>query len=271
MANICYKFAWDYYEKHGLSVIPCYISPNKEGKLVKGCCKGVRWSLYQEKRATIEELIKWYTVDIKNAQVGCVTGKVSGIFVLDLDKDHDQEKIKSLNLPQDSWLETTPSGGEHWYFSYPDEGMVRKRTDLFGEGSKVDIQGDNAIVVMSPTAWKDKSYKWIRSPEQYSLKQASSELLLLVCDKEGEKKKTDFNVIFNGIKEGDGRNNGAAQLIGMLLTWIPEEYWPTTCWMLIECWNERNKPPLSQQELLTTFKSVVSTRIKSRSLSNLNK
>ena len=70
----CIDYALKYYEQ-GFSVIP--IIPGQKKPMIK-------WQPYQNERATPEQIKQWWT-ETPNANVGIVTGKISDLFVIDLD------------------------------------------------------------------------------------------------------------------------------------------------------------------------------------------
>ena len=70
-----------FYERMGLSVIQ--LKPNSKEPLRA-------WQEFQRRRATAPEIQKWFQ-DFPNANLGIVTGAVSGIAVVDLDGTIGQE------------------------------------------------------------------------------------------------------------------------------------------------------------------------------------
>ena len=85
------EWAREYRDK-GFSVIP--IKPKDKAPMIK-------WAQYQNRLATDKELELWFGNGSEN-NIGIVTGKISGIDVLDLDsKDSVQyaEENEFLNTP----------------------------------------------------------------------------------------------------------------------------------------------------------------------------
>lgn len=141
-----------WYETQGISVIP--LRPKQKIPLVK-------WSQYQKERATPEQIKKWWT-DCPDANVGVVTGKVSGIAVMDLDKykeGYSQEEADKY-LPEllSTPIVTTPRGGQHLYFRNPDdEGL----TINAGAVPSVDYRGDGGYVAAPPSVNEEGvPYQW---------------------------------------------------------------------------------------------------------------
>ena len=85
----------------------------------------------------------------KVANIGIVTGAVSGIVVLDIDPRHggeealDELQAKYGKLPETPMV-ITGSGGSHYYFRHPG-GTVKNSAGAIGRG--IDIRGDGGFVV----------------------------------------------------------------------------------------------------------------------------
>jgi len=135
------------YAEMGLSVIP--VSQDKKPI--------IPWEPYQKKKASKKEIEDWFT-KYPNANIGIVTGKVSGIAVIDIDdpdlKNKELDAIEMLASPP---IVTTPRGGKHQWFAYPNT-EVRNRTALF---NKVDFRGEGGYVVAPPSSnGNKKQYVW---------------------------------------------------------------------------------------------------------------
>ena len=85
------------------------------------------------------ETIKNWWGKWPNANVGLITGKKSGIFVLDVDLNKGGEH--SLNDLQDSYGESSPtltaisgSGGRHLIFKYPADVRLKNSVSLIAPG-----------------------------------------------------------------------------------------------------------------------------------------
>ena len=117
------------YAKKGLSVIQV----GQDKKPIQ------KWQEFQERIATEDEIRGWYKW-LPNSNVGIVTGKISGITVVDVESGGDISK----------WRETftvkTGGGGYHLYYKYC-EGVRN--------GARVceltDIRGDGGYVVAPPS------------------------------------------------------------------------------------------------------------------------
>jgi hypothetical protein len=136
-----------WYGKKGFSVIP--IKGDKRPYL--------SWEKYQRERASEDQIKQWWTTDYKGANVGIVTGSISGLTVVDTDSD---EGLATL-LP---FLDSTPSTplaktpkGNHFYFSYAD-GIGNKGRFL----KDCDVRSEGGYVVAPPSIIGGKKYEWAK-------------------------------------------------------------------------------------------------------------
>jgi hypothetical protein len=100
------------------------------------------------------------------AMIGIRTGRESGIIVLDIDVDPDEqidgfaaiaELEKRHAMLPDTLRSTTPRGGEHLYFKWHD-GVHNNAGKL---GDYVDVRGANGYVIVPPSMRADrKTYSW---------------------------------------------------------------------------------------------------------------
>jgi putative DNA primase/helicase len=74
------------YQRQGFSVIP--IQPREKKPLV-------HWEPYQKQRTTEEEIKVWWS-KWPDANVGIVTGAISGLVVIDLDAVEAKDALKAL-------------------------------------------------------------------------------------------------------------------------------------------------------------------------------
>ena len=99
----------------------------------------IPWKEYQLRYATKEEITGWFN-EFKDAQIGIVTGKISNLSVIDVELHGDPS-----DLPQDTMIVQSGSGGYHYYYLY-EEGLSNKArikplTDFRSEGGYVVAAG----------------------------------------------------------------------------------------------------------------------------------
>lgn len=103
---------------------------------------------------TDEKLIRNQSRTVPKAGFGIATGKDAGFFVLDVDtlKGHGKDGLGAVRkleakhgkLPR-TRLVRTPTGGLHYYFSYPIAAAIRSDTGKLAPG--LDVKGDGGYVV----------------------------------------------------------------------------------------------------------------------------
>ena len=141
----------DHSLKDGLCTCPKSGCPNpgKHPRLTT-------WTRWQRERPTESQLRAWWT-QWPTANIGIVTGAVSGLVVVDIDPRHGGDiNAKELNLP-DTVTALTGGGGSHYYYKHPG-GHVSNRSGIV---PGVDLRGDGGHVVAPPSNHESgKGYLW---------------------------------------------------------------------------------------------------------------
>jgi hypothetical protein len=137
------------YLKRGFSVIP--IQPREKKPLIT-------WEEFQTRRATEEEINTWWA-KWPGANIGIVTGTISGLVVIDLDTREAKDKLKELVPSFD--LTTVPRSrtGKGWqlFFKHPGVNVLNRAGVLPG----LDVRGDGGYVVAPPSIHPNsKQYRW---------------------------------------------------------------------------------------------------------------
>lgn len=226
------------YRKSGFSIIPVILSKNQDFKIDKK--PAVKWQEFQSRYATDEELKEWFEVKKYNG-IGIVTGKISGIVVIDVDKGDFK-----IDTPL---IAKTISGGQHYYFKW---NRVINNTVRFIEG--VDFRGDGGFVVAPPSFFDGSSYEWIKK-ESLNLP-VLPDILIQKIDNPKPKVTSLYEGIFQKAKKGE-RNHRATQVAGWLLHKFPPTAWKDA-YDLYKYWNSQNTPPLSDGEADSVWISIVS-------------
>lgn len=236
------------YSYHGFSVIP--VEPKGKRPLLL-------WQEFQHRPPTAEEVQTWF-LRTPEANVAIVTGRVSGLVVLDVDLKHGGgESLSILEQIHGALPATvearTGSGGRHLYFAHPG-GVVRNRVGL---RPGVDLRGDGGYVVAPPSLHPSGGrYVWMpeRSPEELPLAATPAWLLK---ESRGERAGHPLSywrmLVREGVDEGQ-RNCTIASLAGHLL-WRGVD--PLVILDLLLCWNAaRCRPPLPEDEVVRTVESI---------------
>ena len=222
------------YSKYGFSVIP-----------VNGKIPLIKWEEFQTRRATAEEIKKWWQ-QWPDANVGIVTGAISGLVIVDIDST-DISITQGLQLPLTPVVRT--SKGWHYYFKHPGYEIPNS----VGIRKSIDIRGDKGFVVAPPSKHiSGHQYSW-----SVSFKEAHiAPLPVWVSQNEEKKDKV------KGTTEGS-RNATAAELAGKLLRNFRQEEWEMA-FEFLKGWNNRNNPPLEEKELRSVFDSIKTREEKRR-------
>lgn len=118
------EFVREHYNL-GYAFIP--VGPNKKPL--------VKWSEYQNRQPAEEELEQW--AQLNPSCWAVVTGRVSGVVVLDFDGPEGAQTLQNLGLKAHI---KTPSGGNHVYVKYPGvpvqtlNGKSKRNWAHFGQG-----------------------------------------------------------------------------------------------------------------------------------------
>ncbi len=135
------------YLERGLSIIP--IRPGDKRPLIA-------WERFQREHATERQVEEWFTRH-PDANVGIVTGSISGVDVIDIDSLKGNVVLAGY-LPEvfETPTARTPRGGKHLYVAHR-EGLgnaVRFIDDC-------DFRGQGGYVVAPPSIGQNgKSYSW---------------------------------------------------------------------------------------------------------------
>ena len=139
--------ALSYCEKFNFSVIP--VRPEKK--------PFIKWEEYQKRRSTLVEIGEWWG-KWPGAMIGIVTGKISGICVIDIDEPQGHEEIQkyvsdSLLMP----TVRTPREGHHLYFQCPNPAPGNNARVVPG----CDFRGEGGYIIAPPSAnGVGKAYEW---------------------------------------------------------------------------------------------------------------
>jgi hypothetical protein len=153
------------YLHRGFSVIPV-------GKIKKPF---VKWEEFQKRRATDDEVKSWWS-RWPDANIGIVTGAISGLSVIDIDSEAAADTLSSI-LPDtiETPICSTPRGGKHLYFEYNE---LLPTTSNLGNIKGLDSRGDGGYIIAPPSVnGNGKGYSWVVSPDNCSISPLSSVLL----------------------------------------------------------------------------------------------
>lgn len=186
--NKLYASAKYYAEKLGWAVFP--LKPREKTPLTANGFKDATTNLTQ--------ILQWWE-KWPDANVGIATGKVSGLWVLDIDKDHNGFETLDQLVKQYGGFPRTPecltgSGGNHVYFAMPALDIRNNAGTKLGQG--IDIRGNGGYVVAPPSIHPNGTpYEWepTSKPTQLKLADAPAWLLEKITEpKPSESPKAEY-------------------------------------------------------------------------------
>lgn len=230
----------------GMSVIPV------DGKTKKPL---MAWEEFQRRIATTDEVKSWFT-KWPHASLGLVTGKVSGVIVVDTEAGADLDLFDLGETPSSK----TGGGGRHFFYAYEPLRNAVRFAPLY------DFRGDGGYVLVPPSSHPSgNSYAWVDPIGAIPLAPLPDEI------RERLKSplfKTTTEQLLSGIVPEGERNNGAASVAGALLSSFPVPKWETHAWPLMEAWNRtKATPPLAHLELRQVWESIKKAESSNRIMS----
>lgn len=212
------------------------------------------WQTYQTRRPDPDELSSWWQ-RWPEANVGVVTGTVSGILVLDTDGPDGEAALAGRHLPPTPTART--GKGIHRYYRHPGRHVPNAVRLLNG----VDLRADGGYVVAPPSVHPSgKHYEWVPGMSPWDLPCAEPPTWLLhqarrTLPPPGHPPDWWRRFLADGAPEGC-RNDRLARLAGYLLR---HGLTPEVVLELCRAWNlARCRPPLEDQEVVSIVRSIAS-------------
>lgn len=226
------------YIDQGWSILP--VKPSEKRPYM------TNWLQYQHTRATKEMADSWFT-SLTGAGVGMVTGRISGVVVLDVESYCSIPIDELLRRYPTQMISRTGTGGYHLFYLYPNGvSKIANRVGIF-EGA--DIRADGGFIVLPPTRHPNgKLYEWVKKGPLGVFPKA----LLDIQSQPKVQGDGWITEALRGVSEG-GRNDACARLAGYF---FHKGLNADIVEALLTEWNERNDPPLPMREIRTTIKSI---------------
>ena len=224
----------------GYSVIP--LGNDKRPRITS-------WKPYQTTAAAEDQILQWWTT-WPDANVGIVTGRVSGITVIDIDAY--KFGTVSVNTFPATYTVQTGNGGTHLYYTYA-EGLTIS-AGAYPQYPNLDIRNDGGYIVAPPslTAYeKDGKLQGGAYTVLHNVPLAPFPSELFPAEKVQKPLST-----LVGVTTGS-RNDSLASVIGKMLRVESEKKWFSEVLPAVEKINATYTPPLPHDELLATFNSIV--------------
>ena len=226
------------YIDQGWSILP--VKPSEKRPYM------TNWLQYQHVKATKDMAENWFT-SLTGAGVGMVTGRISGVVVLDIESYCRIPIEELLRRYPTQMVSRTGSGGYHLFYIYPnDVPKIANRVGIF-EGA--DIRADGGFIVLPPTRHPNgRQYEWVKTGFPGVFPKA----LLDIQSQPKAQGDGWITEALRGVSEG-GRNDTCARLAGYFFR---KGLNADIVEALLSEWNERNDPPLPMREVRTTIKSI---------------
>ena len=124
-----------FYAGLGWHVLPLW--PEKKTPMTKNG--------YKDATKDEDQIRSWWS-KTPDANIGLATGRISKLFVIDVDMPEDKAKKLDLFLPAFPTVKT--ARGSHYYICYPNSEYIESRSfrDL-----PIDIKSDGGYVVAPPS------------------------------------------------------------------------------------------------------------------------
>lgn len=241
------------YQRLGFSVIPLRYEGSVEDQKKPLL---LSWEIYQKKAASEQQVELWWQ-QWPRANIGLVTGSVSGLVAVDLDGDSAEGLLAEAGIALDATAIVKTARGKHYLYRHPG-GKISNRARILKDanGSGVDIRGDGGYFVAPPSIHgTGVIYTWERPLQDLvPLPIRLRSLLDTRPPRQQEGHAPDwFSEAWHGAPEGQ-RNETAARLAGYWLRVTQGNQ--EAAYRAMEHWVGRCHPPMDLSELRTTIKSV---------------
>jgi hypothetical protein len=235
------------YAARGWSVI--VIQPRGKRPLVP-------WREFQQRIASTAEIDGWFQ-RWPDANVGVVTGRLSGLVVVDVDPRHGgPASIAALEAEQGPLPATvealTGGGGRHLYFAHPGATVANRVAVRAG----IDVRGDGGCVVAPPSVHPSgRRYAWVagREPQRCPLAPAPRHLIGATGPGRGHPPSHWRRLVRETLVPGR-RNDTIASMTGHLLRRGVDL---DVVLELMLAWNRSHcRPPLPDAEVARVVRSI---------------
>ena len=229
------------YAQTGFSVIP--LRPKRKEALVT-------WKKYQQHRATETQINSWWE-KTPRANVGIVTGGVSGIVVIDCDSTEACKRFIRDYPEAESTRQARTGKGKHFYFEWARG--IRNKAGSTALGQGIDVRSDGGYVVAAPSIHPNgRAYEWVNKKSIQPLPKRLKEALT-ISTKKPKSQKSGLSTQRDVIREGE-RNSGLTSIAGAM-----QRHGIAEATMLATLLSEnaaRCVPPLSDTEVEGIVKSM---------------
>lgn len=257
------------YRDHNLSVIPFKLSYNPTESTISKHPVLTSWKEFQSRLPTHEEIDSWFN-RFPESCVAIVTGRISGITVLDVDKGASSQHYTTLTAD-------TINGGRHHFFRYAAVGnrqdIYSSRTPETPHAAGVDVRCDGGLIVASPSFCNTpdgyRRYKFSPlskfSKENLDNLQTFPEDILAKINVSKAKQSSatssrNWSQINSTLTAG-ARHKTLLQVVGTVVARLPVELAASVGYAGVLDWNERYcVPPKERAEIDKMFSYCIQKR-----------
>ncbi|HEY8414252.1 MAG TPA: bifunctional DNA primase/polymerase, partial [Thermaerobacter sp.] len=196
---------------------------------------------------SLDEIERWLQAPgADRANIGCLTGRVSGIVAVDVDGPAGEALLARVAGPggvPETWEYRTgrKEGGRRIIFRYPEGVQIRSRP-IEVDGGKLEILSDGRQMVLPPSVHPDtgREYAWVpgRDPWTFGPPAPVPQWLIQLVEQEGNAGRRTAEewarIIRQGAEPG-ARHPTLTQLAGHLLG---KRVDPAVVLELLQAWNE---------------------------------
>ena len=256
--------------EHGLHLIPCGskqdfipeyfrskhpFETEEEVKMRWSKTPRVKWSDYQRRQPTEEELTNWLKI-YPGANWAALTG--INFVVLDADSQEAVDFIEEGNTTRTTLKQSTPRGGFHYFYSINTNLEVRNSAGH----NKLDVRGTGGYVMVCPS-----EHYFFHTPDTLpiesldelpSLTQQDLDAIHTFNNKGKVESIVKQPLTTRGVDSGT-RNATLSRLVGR---WIREGWGQRELLIKAHDWNQSNQPPMAMVEVATTVQSIINGHMK---------
>lgn len=209
-----------------------------------------------------DQIIEWYD-EFPQCNWGLKLGPDSGIIDIECDSEAAEAGLIELfggNVPVTPMFEATR--GMHRLFRFRDGFPPTAVIHLGPLEIRLGAGGQGAQSLIPPSVHPSGAvYKWIIHPMETPLADITDEIMTVLVGTSKSKKESSESMLdlLSGSTEGM-RNESAAKVVGKLLNGMRDPFKADAVqvqWVFVSLWNEQNDPPLSREELLRVFNSIL--------------
>ncbi len=236
------------YHTQGYSILP--LKKDKRPLIAE-------WIDLQNTPATLDIIEGWWE-KTPDANIGIITGKISGVTVVDIDTKG--ETVVDWKQFPATFTVKTPSGGYHLYYQY--DATIKQTANTYPQFPHVDIRNDGGYVVAAGSVTNYIGKDGELAGGEYVVEVAMEPTVFpRAMFEAGEKKRKKPASLLKKInqaqslKDGDGRNNHLCSLLGTMLRGQPANKYPEVkgAFMAVA---EAMNDPLGADELETIWESI---------------